>query len=170
MMQTWPNQTEYGALCAKWHNIRASRMLGSGCSSHFSQTLSWLQSKHAVSSRWTTRIYCVFAPAASPIGIIQYIWRSCFVSLRSAFYLSAARGWDAKHLLSIFLSWQLNTALLPGKCRLWSLLSLCRRWDSVWSQAPFGLGWNTRYLCRFLQRRALETRLTVMWAECPFLL
>lgn len=52
----------------------------------------------------------MFAPAASPIGIIQYIWSRCFVSLCFALYLSAAQGWDAKHLLSIFLSQQLYTA------------------------------------------------------------
>lgn len=69
---------------------------------NFHKILCKLQHKNPVHSLQTARVYCVFAPAACPIGIIQYIWSSCFVSLCLAFYLSAACGWDAKHLLSIF--------------------------------------------------------------------
>lgn len=132
---------------------------------NFHQILYWLQSKHPVLSRQTASIYSVFAPAASPIGIIQYIWSSYFVSLCLAFYLSAPRGWDAKHLLSIFLSRQLYTAagemqaVVPAVTLL--MLKVCLKPGALWLKL--------KYLYLSVSA-ALSTwnMLMVMWTECPF--
>lgn len=131
---------------------------------NFYQILYWLPSKHPVHSH-RARIYRVFAPAVSPIGIIQYIWSSCFASLCLAFYLSAARGWDAKHLLSIFLSRQLYTAagevqaVVPAVTML--MLKVCLKPGALWLKL--------KYLYLSVSA-ALSTwnMLMVMWTECPF--
>lgn len=111
-----------------------------------------------------TRIYCVFAPAASAIGLIQYIWSSCFVCLCFALYLSAAQGWDAKHLLSIFLSQQLYTiaaelqAVVPAVTLL--MLKVCLKPSTLWLKL--------KYLYLWLSAASSTwNTLSVMWARCP---